>query len=109
MLYDSLEQDLGILAACIPALKPLFRSKRSAKEPARQQEDQRPLHHQLNESKPSSLLARTGHDCTGTHGAATGPSSLDQEDEVGLERLDKRGGNLEIGLTKTVDITYERF
>ena len=108
MIYDSLEQNIVILAACIPALRPLFRSKKPAKKSAPQLEDQRPLHRHLNKSTPCSLLARTVHESAGTHQNEIGPRSLDQKDEVGLESLDGRDGNVEIAPTKTVDISHER-
>ena len=108
MIHDSLEQDLGVLAACIPAINPLFRSKRSATRSAGQLEDQRPLHRHLNKSTPSSSLARTAHTPAGTYQVEIGPGSLIQTEEVGLESLDRKGGNVEIGLVKTVDISHER-
>ena len=107
-IYDSFEQNLGILAACIPTLRPLFSSKRSATKSARQLEDPRPLRKYLNKSTPSSLLACTAHDSGGTHQTEIGPRSLIQTDEVGLESLDGRDRNLDMSLTKTVDISNER-
>ena len=108
MIHDSLEQGIGIIAACIPTLKPLFHSKRSAKKSAGQLEDQRPLHSHLNKSTPSSFLARNAHKSAGTYQVEIGPGSLIQTEEVGLESLDGKGGNVEIGLVKTVDISHER-
>ncbi len=107
-MYDSLEQDLGIIAACIPAINPIFRSKRSAKNSAGQLEDQRPLHSPLNKSTPSSSLAPTAHNSARTYQVKIGPGSLTQTEDVGLETMDRKGGNVEIGLVKTVDISHER-
>ena len=107
IIYYSLEQDLGILAACIPAISPLFRSKRSAKNSARQLEDQRPLHDYLDKSTPSSSKARTTHKSTGTYQVEIGPGPLVQTEDAGLESLDRKGG-VEIGLVKTVNNSHER-
>ena len=107
MTYDSLEQNVAILAACSPAITPLFRSKGSAKKSARQLEDQRPLHRHLNKSTLSSLLARTAHESAETHQTEIGPRASIQTDEVGLKSLDGRGGSLETGLAKTVDVSHE--
>ena len=107
MIHDSLEQTIGITAACIPAIKPLFRSKRSAKNPARHLEDPRPLHRPLNKSMPSSLFARTADDSAGTHQTENKPNSLFHSDETGLEDVDGRGDNMEIGLPQTVHISHE--
>ena len=108
MIHDSLEQTIGITAACIPAIKPLFRSKRSAKNPARHLEDPRPLHRHLNISMPSSLFARTADDSAGTHQTENEPNSFFQSDEIGLESADGRSDNMEIGLPQTVHISHER-
>ena len=107
MICDSLEQNLVILAACIPALRPLFRSKKSAKKSIPQLEDQRPLHRQLDKSTPSSSKARTTHESTGTYQVEIGPGPLIQTEDAGLESLDRKGG-VEIGLVKTVNISHER-
>ena len=107
MIYDSLEQNLGIIAACIPAIKPLFRSKRSAKNSARQVEDQRPLHRDLNESAPSPPLAHTAHDSAGTYQTEIERGLSIQRDEISLESLDGKGDNVEIGLPKTAHISHE--
>ena len=107
-MYDSVEQDVGIVAACIPTITPLFRSKGSAKKPARQPEDQRPLHRHLKKSTLSSLLARTAHESSETHLTEIGPNSLNQRGEVGLESVNGRGGNVEAGIVKTVEISHER-
>lgn len=107
-LAGILEQDIGIVAACIPTLKPLFSSQRLAKNSARQLEDQRPLHSYLNKLTPSSAKARTAHESAGTYQVEFGPGSLIQREDVGPESLDRRGGTLEIGLVKTVDISHER-
>ena len=107
-MYDSLEQDIGIVAACIPAINPLFHSKRAAKNSAHQLEDQRPLHKNSNKSTPSSLLARTDHESAETHQTEIGPKSLIQTGQVCLESLDGRGGNVEVGIVKRVEISHER-
>ena len=108
MMYDSLEQDIGIVVACIPAITPLFHSKRAAKKSAGQLEDQRPLHRHLNKSPLSSLLVRTAHESAETHQTEIGPRSSIQTVGVGLESLDGTGGNVETGLAKTVDVSHER-
>ena len=107
MIYNSLEQDVGILAACSPAITPLFRSKGSAKTSARQLENKRPLHRHLNKWMPSSLLALTTHASAERHQTEIGPRSSIQTDEVGLKSLDGRGGDSETGLAKTVDVSHE--
>lgn len=107
-MYDSLEQDIGIIAACIPAITPLFHSKRAAKKSAGQLEDHRPRHRHLNKSTPNSLLARTAPESAETRHTEIGPRSSIQTVGVGLESLDGTGGNVETGLAKTVDVSHER-
>lgn len=107
MIYDSLEQDVGIIAACSPAMTPLFRSKGSAKKSAHELEDKRPIHRHLNKWASPSLLALTTHTSAERHQAEIGPRSSIQTDEVGLKSLDGRGGTSETGLAKTVDISHE--
>ena len=107
VIHNSLEQDVGILAASSPAITPLFRSKGSAKKSARQLEDQRPLHRHLKKSTLSSFLARTAHESAETLQTETGPKSLIQTGEVGLESVNRRGGNVEAGIVKTVEISHE--
>lgn len=106
--YDSLEQDIGIVAACIPAIIPLFRSKRAAKKSVGHLEDQRPLHNHSNKSTPCSVMACTAHKSAETYQTEIGPKSLIQTGEVGLESLDGRGSNVETGIVETVEISHER-
>lgn len=107
-MYDSVEQNVGIIAACIPTITPLFRSKESAKKPARQPEVQRPLHRHLKKSTPSSFLARTAHESSETHLTEIGPKSSIQNGDIGLESLHGSSGNVEAGIVKTVEISHER-
>ena len=105
---DRLEQDLGVLAACIPAIRPLFRSNGSAKNSARQLEDQRPLRSYPDKATPSSSKARTAHESAETSQVEIGAGSLIRTEDVGPDSLDRKGGTVEIGLVQTVDISHER-
>ena len=107
MMYDSLEQDIGIVAACIPAINPLFHARKATRKSAHQLEEQRPLHKPTNKSTPSSLLARTAQESAETHQTEIEPKSLVQTGEPGLVSLHRRGGDVEAGIVKTVEISHE--
>ena len=57
---------------------------------------------------PSSSKARTADESAGTYQVEVGPGSLIQTEDVGPESQYRRGGTLDIGLVKTVDISHER-
>ena len=107
MIHDSLEQGLGIIAACIPTLKPLFHSTRSAKKSSHRLDGELSPHRLLNKPTPSPLLARTVHATAETHQTEIGPKSLIQTGEVGLESSNGRRDNVEAGIVKTVEISHE--